>query len=53
MENPLTPYEREQITAIALWKKEEPSVVSKALGLIIEPMAWLLQKVVPETDEKA
>jgi len=45
----LAQYERDQLNAIELWKNEEPSVVSKALGLIVEPLAWLIRKVVPES----
>lgn len=45
----LTKYEKDQVNAIAKWKKEEPSVVSKAVGFVLEPLAWLVDKVVPET----
>jgi hypothetical protein len=45
----LSVYESEQLRAIEAWKKEEPSVVNKALGLVVEPLAWLVQKVVPES----
>jgi hypothetical protein len=45
----LTKYEREQIEAIKKWKAEEPGVVSKAFGVAIEPLAWLVRKVVPES----
>lgn len=43
----LTPYEREQVLAIDQWRQEEPGVMSQALGFIIEPLAWLVNKVVP------
>ena len=45
---PLTPYERQRHREIEKWKKEEPGVVSKTFGLVIEPLAWLVRKVVPE-----
>ena len=44
----MTDYERAQAEAIDQWKKEEPGVVSQAFGLAIEPLAWLVNKVVPE-----
>lgn len=44
----LTEYERQQVAAIYAWKKEVPGVVSQAFGLVVEPLAWLVQKVVPE-----
>lgn len=44
----LTIYESGQVTAINEWKKEEPSVLSKASGAVAAPLAWLVQKVVPE-----
>ena len=44
----VTDYEREQIRAIEQWKAEEPGVVSKAFGIVVKPLAWLVQKVVPE-----
>ena len=43
-----TEYEKEQIAAIKKWKKEEPGVVNKAFGFAIEPLAWFVNKVVPE-----
>ena len=44
----LSEYEKQQIQAINAWKAEEPAVVSRAFGLVVEPLAWLVQKVVPE-----
>ena len=44
----LTIYESAQVTAITDWKKEEPSVLSKATGVVAAPLAWLVQKVIPE-----
>jgi hypothetical protein len=46
--NPLTPYEKSQVKEITKWKKEEPGVVSKAFGIALEPLAWLIKQVVPE-----
>lgn len=43
-----TTYEQKQINEIAEWKAEEPGVISKAFGFVLEPMAWLVRKVVPE-----
>jgi hypothetical protein len=48
MEN-LSEYEKAQIGAIEKWKKEEPSVVSQSFGLIVRPLAWLVNTVVPES----
>lgn len=43
-----TDYEKKQAEAIAAWKKEEPGVVSQTFGLALEPLGWLVNKVVPE-----
>ncbi len=43
----MTKYEDQQTKEIANWKADEPWEVSKALGLIVEPAAWLVQKIVP------
>lgn len=44
----LNAYEKKQIKDIKAWKAEEPGVVGKAFGIAIEPLAWLIKKVVPE-----
>jgi len=44
----VTKYERNQAEAIATWKKEEPGVVSQTFGLALEPLGWLVNKLVPE-----
>ncbi len=44
----LTDYERAQIKEIEAWKKEEPGVVSQTFGVILEPAAWVVRKIVPE-----
>jgi hypothetical protein len=38
---PVTPYEKKQVAEIEKWKKEEPGVVSKTFGIVVEPLAWL------------
>jgi len=45
---PLTEYEQEQAAAIARWKDEEPWAVTKAVGLLVEPLASLVRTLVPE-----
>lgn len=44
----ITPYEKKQITEIRKWKAEEPSVVSKSLGVLLSPVTWLINKIIPE-----
>jgi hypothetical protein len=44
----LTAYELEQVAAIAKWKAEEPWAVTKAIGLLMEPMASLVRVLIPE-----
>lgn len=44
----LTKHEREQLREIDNWKKKEPSVVDKTLGIAIEPLAWMIRQVVPD-----
>lgn len=43
----LTNYERNQVEAIRDWKADEPSVVSKAFGVALSPVAWIVNKVIP------
>jgi hypothetical protein len=45
----LSDYERQQVQAIDAWKTEEPGVVSHAFGSVVEPIVWLVQKVVPDS----
>ena len=49
----ITKYEKLQIEEIFKWKKEEPSVVNKAFGVAVSPLAWLVKKIVPEATMKA
>jgi len=44
----LSHYEEEQLKLIDAWKREEPGVVSQSFGLVSQPLAWLVKKVVPE-----
>lgn len=41
-------YEKQQIEAITTWEKEPPSVVSQAFGVVSKPVAWVVQKLVPQ-----
>jgi hypothetical protein len=43
-----TRYEAEQLERIKQWEAEEPGVVSKTVGFITAPLAWVAQKVIPE-----
>jgi uncharacterized protein (DUF697 family) len=44
----LSVYEQRQLQEIESWKNQEPSVVDKTLGIVIEPLAAMVRKVVPE-----
>lgn len=44
----ITSHEREQSKQIQLWKNQEPSVVDKTIGVVIEPLAWMVRQVVPD-----
>lgn len=48
MAKELTKYENRQVQLIKDWKAEEPSVVSKFLGIILSPMTRLVNKIIPE-----
>lgn len=41
-------YEKTQIDEIVKWKKEEPSVFSKSIGLVLSPVTWIVSKVIPD-----
>ena len=45
----LTKYESDQVAEIRAWKREEPSVVSKAFGIALSPITWLINKIIPES----
>ncbi len=48
MENKLTKYERQQIKQIEDWKAEEPSIISKSLGITLSLPIRLINKIIPE-----
>lgn len=48
MSNQLTEYEAKQISLIREWKNQEPSVLSKSIGVVLSPVTWLVSKVVPD-----
>ncbi len=41
-------YESKQANEIEKWKSDEPGVLGQAFGIIVQPLAWLIQQVVPE-----
>jgi hypothetical protein len=44
----LSDYEKRQLDAIHAWKSEEPGAVSRAFGVVLAPVAWITEKIVPE-----
>src|SRR5665648_88239 len=46
--NEMTPYEQQQYLKVQEWKVEVPGVISNAFGVLLEPVAWLIQKIVPQ-----
>lgn len=44
----LIKYERAQVADIKKWKAEEPTVISKAFGIILSPVTWLINKIIPD-----
>lgn len=42
------PYESQQVEEIRSWKTEEPGVVGKAVGFVTAPVAWLVNKLIPD-----
>lgn len=44
----LTKYENQQVKLIKAWKAEKPSVISKSLGVILSPVTWVINKIIPE-----
>lgn len=40
-------YEASQVKAIEAWENEEPSVVSQAVGTVLKPVSWLMEKIIP------
>ncbi|MDR4886296.1 EcsC family protein [Fredinandcohnia sp. QZ13] len=47
-DNPITKYEEEQIELINKWKNEEPSVLNRTFGVVLKPVYWAVEKVIPE-----
>lgn len=43
----LNKYENQQIQEIRTWKLEEPSVASAAIGFVLTPVTWLIDKTIP------
>jgi len=43
----LTHYEQEQVAEIQAWRAEEPGVVSRAVGWVTQPLAWVVQQLIP------
>ena len=41
-------YENSQVKSIVEWKDQEPSVVSKGLGLLSMPFEFVVQKIIPD-----
>ena len=47
-QQPLTPYEISRAVDIYEWKNSEPGVVSFAVGQVLAPINWAIQKIIPE-----
>ena len=45
--NLLSEYEQGQIKEIKAWKEERPGVVTVAMGKVLAPLLWLVQKIIP------
>jgi hypothetical protein len=52
-ERALSEYEAQQASAITAWKREAPGVANQAFGVVVQPAAWLIQRVIPEAAIKA
>jgi hypothetical protein len=44
----LTRYESRELREIKEWKAKEPSVIDKTLGIVVEPLSWMVRKIVPD-----
>jgi EcsC protein family len=44
----MSDYEQAQADGIEKWKAEEPGAISQIFGIVVQPLAWLVQQVVPE-----
>jgi uncharacterized protein (DUF697 family) len=49
----LAPYEQRQISLIRRWKARRPFVISKLIGLLLFPLTWLLNRLVPDAAIRA
>ena len=49
----LNDYEAAQLASITSWKAETPGVANQAFGLVAQPAAWLIGRVVPENAIRA
>jgi EcsC protein family len=47
--NPLTPYEREQVTRIAAWKARRPGLLRRTIETVKWPFDRLFERLVPAT----
>ena len=43
----ISDYEKGQYDEIVKWKNEEPGIVSQVTGVVLKPVTWLVQKVIP------
>lgn len=44
---PLSKYEEEQYGEIVEWENKTPSVVGKTVGMLMKPVSWVVEKVIP------
>lgn len=44
----MSDYEQAQAEEIEKWKAEEPGAISQIFGIVVQPLAWLVQQVIPE-----
>lgn len=42
-------YEKAQFKKVHEWKNLEPSVLSKAIGTITQPVGWVINKIIPQS----
>jgi len=43
----LSKYEQDQIKEIKKWKSDEPSIVSQSFGIVLSPVTWIINKIIP------
>ena len=44
----LNDYEKNELAEIEKWANEEPGVVGKTVGVLLEPLVWTAQKAIPQ-----